>query len=54
MIVIDVGNTNTVLGIYNNNKIINKQRVETKNLEIRKNLKFEKMDINKISLNLAC
>ena len=37
MIVIDVGNTNTVLGIYKNNKIINKKRVETKNLE---SLKF--------------
>ena len=36
MIVIDVGNTNTVLGIYKNNKIINKQRVETRNLEILK------------------
>ena len=36
MIVIDVGNTNTVLGIYKNNKIINKQRVETKNLKILK------------------
>ncbi len=36
MIVIDVGNTNTVIGIYKNNKIINKQRVETKNLKILK------------------
>ncbi len=32
MIVIDIGNTNTVLGIYKDNKIINKKRIETKNL----------------------
>jgi len=36
MIVIDIGNTNTVLGIYLNNKLLKKKRLETNNLDIFK------------------
>ena len=56
MILIDVGNTNTVLAIYKNNKIINKKRIESKNLEnLKLNInKYFKNNNKKINKSKIC
>jgi len=38
MIVVDVGNTNTVIGFYINNKLIKINRINTKDILLKKNL----------------
>jgi len=56
MIVIDVGNTNTVIGIYKKNKIVNKKRFKSLNLETLKfNVeKYIKNNIKHITESKIC
>ena len=58
MLVIDIGNTNTVLAIYKNKILIKKKRISSKPIEFKKNIKkyFENYNkkLSKLNVQKKC